>query len=115
MFMPGASIISGHARKVLISRVASEVTQGSSANFGQFDVGKYSRLTGFVDPGTGSATLRIRFAINSGGPWSVSSTQVYSTVGIVDALNVARFVGLSFSAVQSTAQYSLIVFGEPLR
>lgn len=113
--MPGSILIDGQSRKTLISRVTSQATQGSSVDFGQVDTRLFSRFVGFVHPGTGSVTLRIRSAITSGGPWSVSSTQVCSTVTVVDVVNVSKFSNFAFSAVQSTALYTIGIMGEPTR
>ena len=111
--MPGSEIIKGHARQVLFSRVGSEATQGDSVDFGQFDVGLFSRLTGQVFTDSGGLTLRWRYGVGSGS-FQVTSTTVIS-LGVFDEINYGRFVDFSFTPINSTSTYAIQIFGEPLR
>ena len=117
-------IITGHGRRPLVSRVTSEISQGGSADFGQFETDRFSRFTGYIvanSVGVTGLVLRHRFAITSGGPYqATSSTTVTSGATafsgtIIDLLNFGRFTYFDITSVDSTTLYSLLLTGEPLR
>lgn len=117
-------IITGHGRYPLISDVTSQITQGGSRDFGQFDTGRYSRFTGFIvanSVGITGLVLRHRFAIASGGPYqATSSTTVTSGATafsgtILDLINFGRYAYFDIVSVDSTTTYSLLLQGEPMR
>ena len=117
-------IITGHGRRPLVTRVTSQVSQGGSQDFGQFETDRYSRFTGFLvanSVGNTGLVLRHRSAIQSGGPYQVtSSTTVTSGATafsgtVLDLLNYGRFTYFDIISVDSTTTYSLIINGEPMR
>ncbi len=113
--MPGSAIIKGHARQTLFSRVGSEATQGDSVDFGAFDISLFSRITGLLIADSGGLTFRSRQGVES-GTWLVTSTTVVSTVGLqFDEINYGRVADFSFTVIDSTSTFNLMILGEPLR
>ena len=117
-------IITGHGRRPLIFDVSSQISQGGSRDFGQFEVDRYSRLTGYIvanSVGNTGLVFRRRFAITSGGPWqATSSTTVSSGAGgfsgtVIDRItNFGRFLYADIVSVDSTTTYSILLMGEPM-
>lgn len=117
-------VITGHGRRPLVSDVTSQVTQGGSVDFGQFDVSRYSRFTGFIvanSVGNTGLVLRHRFAAASGGPWqATSSTTVTSGASafsgtIIDLINYGRYAYFDIISADSTTLYTALIHGEPMR
>ncbi len=107
--------VGGHGRQTLISQVGSEATQGDSVDFSGFDTTKFSRLTGLLIADSGDLTFRWRQGVES-GTWLVTSTTVVGTVGVVfDQLNYGKFTDFSFTVINSTSTFNLLILGEPLR
>lgn len=107
--------IGGHSRQTLFSRVSSEATQGDSVDFGAFDVSKFSRLTGLLIADSGALTFQSRQGVES-GTWLVTSTTVVGTVGVLfDEINYGKFADFSFTVIDSTSTFDLLILGEPLR
>ena len=116
-------VITGHGRRPLVSDVTSQITQGGSRDFGQFDTARYSRFTGYIvanSVGNTGLVLRHRFAIASGGPYQVtSSTTVTSGASaysgsLINLLNFGRYTYFDITLVDSTTTYSLLIQGEPI-
>ena len=117
-------VITGHGRRPLVSDVTSQITQGGSRDFGQFDVSRYSRLSGYIlanSVGNTGLTFRWRFSPQSGGPWQVTSSTTVSSGAsafsgtIVDVVNYGRFAYFDITAVDSTTLYTALIHGEPIR
>ena len=117
-------IITGHGRRPFFSRVTSQVSQGGSVDFGQVEVDRFSRFTGYIianSVGVTGLTFRHRFSPQSGGPWQINSTTVITSGTtafsgtIIDAINVGRFAYFDIISVDSTTQYSFHLAGEPMR
>ena len=117
-------IITGVGRRPFFSRVTSQVTQGGSVDFGQFETDRYSRFSGYIiasSVGNTGLTFRHRIAIQSGGPWQMTSTTVITSGAtafsgtIIDLINYGRFAIFDIIAVDSTTQYTVHLAGEPMR
>jgi hypothetical protein len=100
-------------RKQLITQKNAAITTGGSADFGQFNVGRYSRLTGLVST-VGSLTLRIRTGVVSGSYQVSSSFAANSGASVIDCLNFGQYGYFDITAAQSTV-YSLVLQADPLR
>ena len=110
--------IGGHGRNNLFSRVGSQATQGGSIDFGQFEVQQFSRFTGLIRPdsvGATGLTFRWRMGINSGAFQVSSSVTVGSGGAAFDQINFGRYTDFSFTAIDSTTTYGIVIMGEPLR
>ena len=113
-----------HRRRSLITHVNSEITRGSSVDFGQYNVGGFSRLTGLIQAssvGVNGLTFRYRFGPQSGGPWIVSSQMIVSSGNaafsgsVLDIVNYGQFATFALTGVDSTTLYSFHLAGEPVR
>jgi hypothetical protein len=100
-------------RKPLVSQHNANITTGGSADFGQFNVARFSRFTGLFST-VGSLTLRIRTGVLSGSFQVSSNFAVNSGASALDCLNFGQYGYFDITAAQSTV-YSLILQGEPLR
>jgi hypothetical protein len=99
-------------RKILVRALNANITSGGSADYGQFDVTRYSRFTGLAST-VSSLTLRLRTGAASGS-FQVSSTwAVNSGVSLLDVPNYAQYAYFDITAAQSTA-FTLLVQGQPL-
>lgn len=117
-------IITGHGRRPLVFDVTSQVTQGGSRDFGQFDVSRYSRLSGYIvanSVGNTGLVLRHRFAAASGGPYQVTSSTTITSGStafsgtIIDLINYGRYAIFDIISVDSTTTYTALIHGEPMR
>lgn len=113
-----------HRRRALVTHVTSQITQGGSVNFGQFEVGGFSRFTGLIQAssvGVNGLTFRYRFGPQSGGPWLVSSQMIVSSGNnafsgsVLDIVNYGQFAQFALTGADSTTLYSFHLAGEPLR
>ena len=117
-------IITGHGRTPIIRDVSSQIAQGASRDFGQFDVGRYSRVAGYIQAasvGVTGLTLRWRFSAQSGGPWQATSSTTISSGAtaysgtIIDIINFGQFAYFDIPAVDSTTIYTALLNAEPMR
>jgi len=117
-------IITGHGRRPLISDVTSQVSQGSSRDFGQFETARYSRLSGYIQAssvGNTGLTLRWRFSPRSGGPFQATSSTTISSGAsafsgtIIDLINYGQYTAFDIISVDSTTTYTALIHGEPMR
>ena len=122
--MSNLNYLDGHARRILFSHVTSQVSQGSSVDFGSIEVRRYSRFTGFLQAtsvGVTGLTLRHRFSSQSGGPWQITSSTVITSGAtafsgtVIDLLNYGQHANFDIISVDSTTTYSLLINGEPMR
>ena len=118
------TLIGAHGRARLISHVTSQVTQGGSVDFGQFETDRYSRFTGYLvanSVGNTGLAFRYRFGAESGGPFLVGSSIVVTSGNgaysgsVLDIVNYGRYGQFVITTVDSTTQYSILLLGEPVR
>jgi len=117
-------IITGHGRSPFFTHTTSQVSQGSSVDFGQFNTARYSRFAGYIiasSVGVTGLTFRHRFATQSGGPWQMTSATVITSGAtafsgtIIDLVNYGQFAYFDIISVDSTTQYTAHLAGEPMR
>lgn len=89
-----------------------------SVDFGVFEVGQYSRLSGIVkaDSLTNSTgVLTFRSQVKSGVTILTSGVAVFSGGNAFEVQNHGMLVSLAITPVQSATPYSIVIFGEPNR
>lgn len=117
-------IITGHGRRPLVSDTSSQLTAGGSRDFGQFDVGRYSRFAGYFQAtsvGITGLTFRWRFSPVSGGPWQITSSTIITSGAtafsgtIIDIINYGQYAYFDILSADSATLYTALLNAEPLR
>lgn len=97
---------------------AVSTTGVGSLDFGVFEVGRYSRLSGIVKADSltnNTGILTFRSQVKSGTTIITSGVNVSSGGNDFNVQNFGMWVGVSITPVQSATPYSFVLFGEPNR
>lgn len=104
-------------RRLIISQTGSLVA-GGSLDLGQFGVAAYPRISGWVkvdSVNNNTANVQFRSGLVRDTTLVTSLSQVGSGGSDFSYLNSFPNVGIGITPVQSATNYSIVVFGEPIR
>lgn len=103
-------------RRKIFSQVGT--TGVGSADFGVYEVGQYSRLSGLIKADSltnNTGILTFRSQVKSGVTILTSGVAVASGGSDFNVQNFGMLVSVALTPVQSATPYSIVLFGEPNR